>query len=485
MKPKNANKNANKNEKMYIDMLFKKGYVDTVRNRVIKLLKKSGKGNPKNKKLTQNIRSSKPNDLLKPIILDSDVHDIKVKKYLSHGANGLVFLNNINLKKLFPHLKGDLKAVSKTEINEFGSKGDDLEYEFKVSLIINMLREYIPNFMFTYAVINCKSNIPNYTEFYEDSNNTKKLVNKSMCEKNGKFRNLFTISEYSGDISLRDYIHESIKDALSIKNHVERVKAVDFFFVELVHLYCQILSAMAIAYNRMGIVHNDLHNDNILLRNCCYKSGNFNKYIYNLGKERITTYSQKMPTIIDFGRTSMNKTILKKYGLDTSKYCTFEKNKHMCKADDEVATDIRLKNRTRDIVLVSAHILKKLRNKIVNNCSPYIYKWYTAWVKLFYLNYPDILVKKRGKYIGYTIHDVSALPRNNKNCITSSKDVVMFFKPFLDQTGKMLASKKMETFEYNKTPKKKGFESELKNKKKLCLNKSKKVSDAFKTRFYR
>jgi hypothetical protein len=457
-------------------MLLKKGYIETIRDRIVKLLKKSGK-NKYNRYITQDINTSKDNNLLKPLIIDSDVKDIIIKKYIASGANGIVFLNSINLQSLFPHLSGTMKAITKTEVEGHPS-GDKLDYEFKVSLVLNQLRQFVPNFMFTYGVIRCMSNISQYSDDYLNNKN----VNKPVCEKNGKRLKLFTISEYSGDITFRDYIHQSLKYAKALKGS-NRTIAMDAFMIEIVHLYCQILSAMAIAYNRMGIVHNDLHGGNVLVRNCCYKPGHYNRYIYNLGKDRIITYSKVMPTVIDFGRVSMNKSVLKKYGFKTGEWCVIEKNRHMCKANDVVDTNIMVKNRTRDIVLLTAHILKKVHSYFSKYCSDYYKEWYKEWANLFYLNYPDILEKKRGEYIGYSIHDISSLPRNHKYCITGSKDVVMFFKPFLEETGKLLKNPQMESFEYNKKPKMDGYESELKGRKKYCANRSKSILNSFKRHY--
>ena len=206
------------------------------------------------------------------------VKNISQKDYIidsvnSIGTNGIVLLlyNNIIAK-----------TVTSTNV-------DPIEYEYDVQIILNKLRDIIPNFTKTLDLIECN----NYIAQMIHNNMTlqKNIVNdvlhnQPMCSKTFKYKSKYILQEYINGETLFD----SVFNEYINKNDV-------------LLIYIQILFALQIAQNEYKFTHYDLHSNNIILETLdepCIYSYYLNNKLYEIPVKY-------KAMIIDFGHSFILK----------------------------------------------------------------------------------------------------------------------------------------------------------------------------------
>lgn len=158
---------------------------------------------------------------------------------------------------------------------------DDLVYEALVGIYVtNLVRQYVPNFMYVYGYTKCSRLIVG-----EDD----KI--KSWCNSG------------TGDSYL---ITENIKDSVSMEAWFENLNITQTEFISVLY---QIINALNIANILYGYTHNDLHLGNILIRGfdvCTDKYLAIPSYQINGDKMEINGHilTQYVPYIIDYGFNS-------------------------------------------------------------------------------------------------------------------------------------------------------------------------------------
>lgn len=161
---------------------------------------------------------------------------------------------------------------------------DNLSHEAVAGMYVaNLARQYVPNFMYVYGYTKCSRLI------IDDKVNI-----QSWCDFEG--------------LKTSYLITENVKDSKTIGSWILDPK-IDSIQLSVV-LY-QIFNALNITYAMFGYVHNDLHQDNILVRDFSSETG---KYLaipsYKVGKTEIEqnghVLTQYIPYIIDYGRCTFS-----------------------------------------------------------------------------------------------------------------------------------------------------------------------------------
>ena len=182
-------------------------------------------------------------------------------------------------------MRADLGLVEDTLILKAPrDPNSDLLHELFIGLYgTNRLRAILPNFAYLFGGFNCSVPIiqPRFEVVAGKAIKRDKAEVVSYCE--------------SGPKDVVPYIiYENIAPAVSMANYVETCTGEEFFLI-----FSQILYALRKAWLSFGFVHNDLHHENVLIRQLA-EVFSF-PYSTHQGIRFITT--DQLGTIIDFGRS--------------------------------------------------------------------------------------------------------------------------------------------------------------------------------------
>ena len=192
-----------------------------------------------------------------------------VKKLNVQSSNGFVFTADFGKAKDFFIIK-----VSRDNIDNSASN-----HEACVGFYgTNLLRKYIPNFAYIYALFNC-------AEPFITNNTTLLCSNKSKNISYIVYENITSISSsYLGN------------ETIDFNSFLSYCNAQDFLMY-----YVQIMYALRTAQYYCGFSHNDLHTKNILLRKVFKYNEFFIKYeIPNKDTEYVKS-NKYVAVLIDFG----------------------------------------------------------------------------------------------------------------------------------------------------------------------------------------
>lgn len=152
--------------------------------------------------------------------------------------------------------------IVKTTIGDEPEDNDNTLYEYFIGTrALNNLREYIPNFCYTFGLFRC-----------EAFNKHRKI-----CEKGGNIN--YVVYERIPGKTLGDFI----------SNNLSR---------KLTGYILQIILALQVAYEKYGYTHYDLHPGNIMLRKLD-KPTDLEYYVG--GKKYVVLQTDAIATIIDYG----------------------------------------------------------------------------------------------------------------------------------------------------------------------------------------
>lgn len=170
---------------------------------------------------------------------------------------------------------------------------DVLIHEATIGLYCtNVLRKYVPNFMYVYGITKCSPLVLNDTKpvswcTYNDDNDTSYLI------------------------------LENVVNSVSLTSFV---KQKDILAKDIIVIFIQIINALNVAYNMYGFTHYDLHSGNVLIKKF---SSDLAIPYYNNNMEIIGYIStQYVPVIIDYGssRMTLNNNSLNLGHLGNEKY---------------------------------------------------------------------------------------------------------------------------------------------------------------------
>lgn len=234
-------------------------------------------------------------------------------KFLSYFTNNIdQVITNLNYKNVesaegfiifsdFLNLKN--KLVIKTPRDDTDVRYLLFEYYIGYNFI-NKLREKTPNFMYTYGIFMCNQILEKQSIF---SNNM--VLSKNFCKSNMK-KNIYVLFEKIDGVTLHEYIQKITKEEE---------------FDNIVNYILQIILSLDIAQKEGEYVHNDLHTNNVMVRNI--PKSFTHKYI--IGQNKYSMNIDKIATIIDYG---MNRYVengiplgtktLNRLGFNPYKNCT-------------------------------------------------------------------------------------------------------------------------------------------------------------------
>jgi hypothetical protein len=191
-------------------------------------------------------------------VIESDFKNIYIK-YLSKGVNGKVFLSKYDGVKPF---------VIKENIDVKSS----LEHEALIGFLMNALRPVIPNYMYTYCYFECG----------EDNG-------KNICSK-------FTSRDYIAVENIHN--NKTLYNSIIDKNFTSYKNSVG----DVLDIILQILSSLSVAQKYYKFMHNDLHNNNVLLQE---NIAGIYIPIYKDGKLIMNFKPRYIARIIDFGMSNI------------------------------------------------------------------------------------------------------------------------------------------------------------------------------------
>lgn len=210
----------------------------------------------------------------------------------SPSANG--FINLIKFKK------GDttFKTVLKTSVN---LDADNNYYEFVVGNCINIIKEYVPNFLYTFLyatpTTGLKNNLKSNKLFYDVASFKANTTFKPRIHGNDlqTFANIGVGCEKNDQASI---LIEYVPDSL---NTEELLKDADFIGDLDYNLYCLLFQIYAALAGLKNIyTHYDFHTGNVMMIKLPKKM----RIEYtNFGT---TLYTRFIPIIIDYGRSHIN-----------------------------------------------------------------------------------------------------------------------------------------------------------------------------------
>ena len=226
--------------------------------------------------------------------INKDLIVLPIKRIGSPSANG--FINLINYKNLTDI--NTFKTVLKTSVQ---LSSDNNYYEYVVGNCINIIKEFLPNFIYTFTFSNLNPNLKNSL-----SNN--KIFNDLLSFKNGTdFKNKINHSELQNYDNIGNGCENNNRASVLIEyvpNGVsidDLIKESEFLMDINYNIFCLLFQIYAALVALKDIyTHYDLHLGNIMIVKLPKKV----KMVYkNL---KVILYTKYIPVIIDYGRSHIN-----------------------------------------------------------------------------------------------------------------------------------------------------------------------------------
>jgi hypothetical protein len=145
----------------------------------------------------------------------------------------------------------------------------------------NKMREILPTFTWTYGYTSC-----DFPFFNNQEAMTTACSSKVKLPKKGKKENIGLITEYIEGQNLEKFYSNE-----------------DVTYEKILSLFLVVFYSLKYANDRFGFVHWDLHKYNILMR----KLEKDNQYMYLPDEKKYIWVGNTLPTIIDFGFSSIEK----------------------------------------------------------------------------------------------------------------------------------------------------------------------------------
>jgi len=194
---------------------------------------------------------------------------IEVSKMDTSSEYGVVYFSSI-LSKDINVLMKTFKSDPKSLENDY----NNMIREYFIGMYgINKLRHIVPNYMYTLGIFSCSIR----------KDDTKDGKNVILCDTNQDIYPFMAIEEVKGD---------SVSSLL--KNN-------KITFEQWLGIFIQLLVALEVGQREIGFCHYDLHASNVL----CRKIEKEYKYSVNLDNTTYDITAQCIPTIIDFGMSTV------------------------------------------------------------------------------------------------------------------------------------------------------------------------------------
>jgi hypothetical protein len=208
----------------------------------------------------------------------------KLFRPVSTSADGMIILSSF-------------RSIDQVAVIKYSKKGPDGDHEmyreFTFGKLLSNLREFIPNFMYVYDLVQCR-NQPLQTVYKPlERRWTQVADTPKMCsgiDSKDNVQNVI-VEFISNPSSLEDTI---IGEALSVD--------------EMGRLYAALFLALIMSEQRYKFVHHDLHNTNVQVRELPYPMDFNYDILTKEGNEAapsmktFTVRTRYVPVVIDFGR---------------------------------------------------------------------------------------------------------------------------------------------------------------------------------------
>jgi hypothetical protein len=222
----------------------------------------------------------------------------KIGAVSANGFNSLIILkNNDDLKNFNVILKVSQKKYS-----------DNNYYEYYAGNCINLLKQYVPNFVYTFKHSILSKNLKK--EMLKKYDSKLNFENKEMFTSEQLFTNIKNISDLTNNTNIESgcennnrsgVLIDSVYNALSFNDLFDDVEFMTRLDYNMFCILIQIYGALSIVKN--NFTHYDLHTGNILFS----KLDKPIKIIYNDDKHKqYIIYTKFIPVIIDYGRAYVN-----------------------------------------------------------------------------------------------------------------------------------------------------------------------------------
>ena len=187
--------------------------------------------------------------------------------------------------------------------------GNDLLHELFVGLMgTNIMRKYVPNFVFVYGGFKCSKPVID--------KKTKDVI--SWC------------SAESGQMNVPYIVYENISNSIPLAQYVKTCSKIEYISNLL-----QVFMALNAANAKIGFTHYDLHDNNVLCRDVSDIGfdGDFNIPYVKPNQSTIYIRANKVATIIDFGQSYIeykgrgygtDQIALYKHGVSNNKWPLYD-----------------------------------------------------------------------------------------------------------------------------------------------------------------
>jgi len=282
------------------NQIYKNKYIK-YKNKYLNLKKMIGGNNDENLDFFLNFNIKKDIYIEKYLMFkDIDLINYPISNIGVIGDNGFIKLfeykNNIDSKKF--------KTILKTSLRK---DTDNNYYEYLVGNCINIIKEYLPNFVYTFLYMNPTESLQRElkSNMFADNNLLKREINiKSDIKINelGYFENIGNGCENNKNSSI---LLEYIPNSYNIDNILFDS---DFILNYDYNLFCILFQVYAALVCLKDIyTHYDLHPNNVMIIKLP------KKMLITYSNLNIQLYTMFMPVIIDYGRSYID---CRKFGLD-------------------------------------------------------------------------------------------------------------------------------------------------------------------------
>jgi hypothetical protein len=224
-----------------------------------------------------------------------------------NGIINSIYFKNISDDKTF-------KTIIKTSIDK---ENDNNFYEYNVGRCINLIKEYLPNFTYTFLYFNISKELSKIIEEKNDKTDIEFLKKNIYNVKNSSIPYNISSNDIEIGCTMNDrasILNEQIPNIINFNSFITGRKMLNTFDYEIFCVLFQIYAAL----NALKDIftHYDLHTNNVIF----IKLSERKRIIYNIDDKIYTIYTQFIPVIIDYGRSHINCDLLDDTLINSEKF---------------------------------------------------------------------------------------------------------------------------------------------------------------------
>jgi len=338
---------------------------------------------------------------------------------------------------------------------------DNNFYEFNVGRCMNVIKQYYPNFIYTFLFFNLSPALKNILAPKGD-HPRKRFNNLKFFKTNINNIKIPTSSNKPEDLPISDIesgcvnndkasvLIESISNGISFK---ELCDDPEFNSNYNYNIFCILLQIYAALYALREIyTHYDLHQGNIMY----IKFSKIKKIIYNINESEYVIYTKFIPVIIDYGRSHINCAKLDSTLITSEKFvekacnskCNTETDKHECNIDSLNVTKHNDKwEDNSDFYYINMLVKNESHDLRYINTVMQLFRQSDITVKYFkkfnIRNNPDWFLEDKSLSYGVKEH------KHEENKIENTTDIINFLTDYYKSNYSIKVPKIDTTQKYN------------------------------------